>query len=156
MDLYLSNGYMDARLAYDTYCKALRSPTGGAEYPLDETTDLDGITKAIMGDMAPERFEERIVGKCDLGRDLVSCIADELRKRAERDGKKIRVRNEGRKLSVTNPGVDDNCNSAELEWDPESRKLRCPDSGNEYDLDENTNIRKLGHELYERVGSMEL
>lgn len=156
MDLYLSNGYMDARLAYDTYCKALRSPTGGAEYPLDETTDLDGITKAIMGDMAPERFEERIAGKCDLGRDLVSCIADELRRRAERDGKKIRVRNEGRKLSVTNPGVDDNCNSAELEWDPESRKLRCPDSGNEYDLDENTNIRKLGHELYERVGSMEL
>lgn len=156
MDLYLSNGYMDARLAYDTYCKALRSPTGGAEYPLDETTDLDGITKAIIGDMAPERFEERIAGKYDLGRDLVSCIADELRKRAERDGKKIRVRNEGRKLSVTNPGVDDNCNSAELEWDPESRKLRCPDSGNEYDLDENTNIRKLGHELYERVGSMDL
>lgn len=156
MDLYLSNGYMDARLAYDTYCKALRSPTGGAEYPLDETTDLDGITKAIIGDMAPERFEERIAGKYDLGRDLVSCVADDLRRRAERDGKKIRVRNEGRKLSVVNPGVDDNCNSAELEWDPESRKLRCPDSGNEYDLDENTNIRKLGHELYERVGSMNL
>lgn len=156
MDLYLSNGYMDARLAYDTYCKALRSPTGGAEYPLDENTDLDALVKAIMGDMAPERFEERIAGKYDLGRDLVSCIADELRKRAERDGKKIRVRNDGRKLSVVNPGVDDNCNSAELEWDPESRKLRCPDSGNEYDLDENTNIRKLGHELYERVGSMNL
>lgn len=156
MDLYLSNGYMDARLAYDTYCKALRSPTGGAEYPLDETTDLDALVKAIMGDMAPERFEERIAGKYDLGRDLVSCVADDLRKRAERDGKKIRVRNEGRKLSVVNPGVDDNCNSAELEWDPERRKLRCPDSGNEYDLDENTNIRKLGHELYERVGSMDL
>lgn len=156
MDLYLSNGYMDARLAYDTYCKALRSPTGGAEYPLDEATDLDALVKAIMGDMVPERFEERIAGKYDLGRDLVSCVADDLRRRAERDGKKIRVRNEGRKLSVTNPGVDDNCNSAELEWDPESRKLRCPDSGNEYDLDENTNIRKLGHELYERVGSMDL
>lgn len=156
MDLYLSNGYMDARLAYDTYCKALRSPTGGAEYPLDENTDLDALVKAIMGDMAPERFEERIAGKYDLGRDLVSCVADELRKRAERDGKKIRVRNEGRKLSVVNPGVDDNCNSAEIEWDPESKKLRCPDSGNEYDLDENTNIRKLGHELYERVGTMDL
>lgn len=156
MDLYLSNGYMDARLAYDTYCKALRSPTGGAEYPLDENTDLDALVKAIMGDMVPERFEERIAGKYDLGRDLVSCIADELRRRAERDGKKIRVRNEGRKLSVVNPGVDDNCNSAELEWDPESKKLRCPDSGNEYDLDENTNIRKLGHELYERVVSMNL
>lgn len=156
MDLHLSNGYMDGTLAYDTHAKALRAKAGNGEYPLDENTDLDGITKAIIGDMAPERFEERIAGKYDLGRDLVSCIADELRRRAERDGKKIRVRNEGRKLSVVNPGVDDNCNSAELEWDPESKKLRCPDSGNEYDLDENTNIRKLGHELYERVGSMDL
>lgn len=156
MELHLSNGYMDGTLSYDTHAKALRAKAGNGEYPLDETTDLDGITKAIIGDMNPERFETRIAGKYDLGNDLVTCIADELRKRAERDGKKIRVRNEGRKLSVVNPGVDDNCNSAELEWDPESRKLRCPDSGNEYDLDENTNIRKLGHELYERVGSMEL
>lgn len=156
MELHLSNGYMDGTLSYDTYAKALRAKAGNGEYPLDETTDLDGITKAIIGDMDPERFETRIAGKYDLGNDLVTCIADELRKRAERNGKKIRVRNEGRKLSVTNPGVDDNCNSTELEWDPESKKLRCPDSGNEYDLDENTNIRKLGHELYERVGAMDL
>ena len=156
MELHLSNGYMDGTLSYDTHAKALRAKAGNGEYPLDETTNLDGIMKAIIGDMVPERFETRIAGKYDLGNDLVTCIADELRKRAERDGKKIRVRNEGRKLSVTNPGIDDNCNSAELEWDPESRKLRCTDSGNEYDLDENTNIRKLGHELYERVGSMDL
>ena len=109
-----------------------------------------------MGDMDPERFEERIAGKCDLGKDLVSCVADDLRRRVERDGKRIKVRNDGYKLTVANPDIDDNCNSAELEWNPETKKLRCPDSGNEYDLDENTNTRKLGHELYERVGSMEL
>lgn len=156
MDLHLSNGYMDGTLAYDTHAKALRAKAGNGEYHLDDNTDLDWITKAIIADMDPERFETRIAGKYDLGNDLVTCIADELRRRADRDGKKIKVRNEGRTLSVVNPSVDDNCNSAELEWDPENRKLRCPDSGNEYDLDENTNIRKLGHELYERVGNMDL
>lgn len=156
LSLHLDNGYMTATLSYDTHKEALVSPTAGGTYPLDDNTDLDWITKKILADMDPERFEEKIAGKYDEGRDLVATLASSLRSKAERNGRKFSFREDGYKLSVENKETGDNYFSTVLEYDPEAKELKGKDGGSSFRLDDGTNIRKLASEIFNRTETMDL
>ena len=156
LSLHLDNGYMTGKLSYDTHKEALVSPTGDGTYPLDDNTDLDWITKKILADMDPERFEEKIVGKYDEGRDLVTTLASFLRSKAERMGRKFSFREDGYKLSVENKETGDNYSSTVLEYDPEAKELKGKDGGSSFRLDDGTNIRKLASEIFNRTETMDL
>ena len=156
LTLHLDNGYMTGQLSYDTHREALVSPTAGGEYPLDDNTDLDWITKKILADMDPERFEEKIAGKYDEGRDLVATLASSLRSKAERMGRKFRFQEVGYKLSVENKETGDNYSSTVLEYDPEAKVLKGKDGGSSFSLDDGTNIRKLASEIFNRTETMDL
>ena len=156
LSLHLDNGYMTATLSYDTHKEALVSPTAGGTYPLDDNTDLDWITKKILADMDPERFEEKIAGKYDEGRDLVATLAGSLRSKAERNGRKFTFREDGYKLSVENKETGDNYSSTVLEYDPEAKELKGKDGGSSFRLDAGTNIRKLASEIFNRTETMDL
>ena len=156
LSLHLDNGYMTGKLSYDTHKEALVSPTGDGTYPLDDNTDLDWITKKILADMDPERFEEKIVGKYDEGRDLVTTLASSLRSKAERMGRKFSFREDGYKLSVENKETGDNYSSTVLEYDPEAKELKGKDGGSSFRLDDGTNIRKLASEIFNRTETMDL
>lgn len=156
LSLHLDNGYMTATLSYDTHKEALVSPTAGGTYPLDDNTDLDWITKKILADMDPERFEEKIAGKYDEGRDLVATLASSLRSKAERNGRKFSFREDGYKLSVENKETGDNYSSTVLEYDPEAKELKGKDGGSSFRLDAGTNIRKLASEIFNRTETMDL
>lgn len=156
LSLHLDNGYMTATLSYDTHKEALVSPTAGGTYPLDDNTDLDWITKKILADMDPERFEEKIAGKYDEGRDLVATLAGSLRSKAERNGRKFTFREDGYKLSVENKETGDNYSSTVLEYDPEAKELKGKDGGSSFRLDDGTNIRKLASEIFNRTETMDL
>lgn len=156
LTLHLDNGYMTGTLSYDTYREALVSPTAGGTYPLDDNTDLDWITKKILDDMDPERFEEKIAGKYDEGRDLVATLASSLRSKAERMGRKFCFQEVGYKLSVENKETGDNYSSTVLEYDPEAKELKGKDGGSSFRLDDGTNIRKLASEIFDRTETMDL
>jgi hypothetical protein len=156
LTLHLDNGYMTGELSYDTHKEALVSPSGDGAYPLDDNTDLDWITKKILADMDPERFEEKIAGKYDEGRDLVATLAGSLRAKAERMGRKFRFREDGYKLSVENKETGDNYSSTVLEYDPEAKELKGKDGGSSFSLDAGTNIRKLASEIFNRTETMDL
>lgn len=156
LSLHLDNGYMTGTLSYDTHKEALVSPTASGIYPLDDNTDLDWITKKILADMDPERFEEKIAGKYDEGRDLVATLASSLRSRAERNGRKFSFREDGYKLSVENKETGDNYSSTVLEYDPEAKELKGKDGGSSFSLDAGTNIRKLANEIFNRTETMDL
>ena len=156
LSLHLDNGYMTGTLSYDTHKEALVSPTGDGTYPLDDNTDLDWITKKILADMDPERFEEKIAGKYDEGRDLVATLASSLRSKAERMGRKFSFREDGYKLSVENKETGDNYSSTVLEYDPEAKELKGKDGGSSFRLDDGTNIRKLASEIFNRTETMDL
>lgn len=156
LSLHLDNGYMTGTLSYDTHKEALVSPTGDGTYPLDDNTDLDWITKKILADMDPERFEEKIAGKYDEGRDLVTTLASSLRSKAERMGRKFSFREDGYKLSVENKETGDNYSSTVLEYDPEAKELKGKDGGSSFRLDDGTNIRKLASEIFNRTETMDL
>lgn len=156
LELHLDNGYMTGKLSYDTHKEALVSPTGDGTYPLDDNTDLDWITKKILADMDPERFEEKIAGKYDEGRDLVATLASSLRSKAERMGRKFSFREDGYKLSVENKETGDNYSSTVLEYDPEAKELKGKDGGSSFRLDDGTNIRKLASEIFNRTETMDL
>lgn len=156
LELHLDNGYMTGKLSYDTHREALVSPTANGTYPLDDNTDLDWITKKILDDMDPERFEEKIVGKYDEGRDLVTTLASSLRSKAERMGRKFSFREDGYKLSVENKETGDNYSSTVLEYDPEAKELKGKDGGSSFRLDDGTNIRKLASEIFNRTETMDL
>lgn len=156
LNLHLDNGYMTATLSYDTHKEALVSPTAGGTYPLDDNTDLEWITKKILADMDPERFEEKIAGKYDEGRDLVATLASSLRSKAERNGRKFTFREDGYKLSVENKETGDNYSSTVLEYDPEAKELKGKDGGSSFSLDAGTNIRKLASEIFNRTETMDL
>lgn len=156
LELHLDNGYMTGKLSYDTHREALVSPTANGTYPLDDNTDLDWITKKILADMDPERFEEKIAGKYDEGRDLVTALAGTLRSKAERMGRKFSFREDGYKLSVENKETGDNYSSTVLEYDPEAKELKGKDGGSSFRLDDGTNIRKLASEIFNRTETMDL
>lgn len=156
LSLHLDNGYMTGTLSYDTHKEALVSPTANGTYPLDDNTDLDWITKKILADMDPERFEEKIAGKYDEGRDLVATLASSLRSKAERMGRKFSFREDGYKLSVENKETGDNYSSTVLEYDPEAKELKGKDGGSSFRLDDGTNIRKLASDIFSRTETMDL